>query len=654
MESVMALTPKQKDDLLKEVRERMKWCIDDEFENRKMAMDDLEFIALDGAQWPEAIRQERESDGRPCITVNKMPTFIDQVVGDQRQNRPSIKVFPVDNKGDKRTAKILDGWIKNVFHTSVADPIIDHAFEHAVACGYGAWRVVTEYNSDDSFEQDAKLKKIDNALAVYWGPHSNYDCSDADYCFIVSDIPRSEYEDKYKETGMPFAQADSRYIEGWCTDKTIRVAEYYVKKPVKKTIYQLTDGRTVDTLEEGDESAKQRSVDGYKVMWYLVTGDDVKDEKEWAGKKYIPVIPVWGKELNVGGKRIIRGLVRNAKDPARMYNYWASCDTELVALAPKVPFLVTPKQVQGHEQQWKNSSRKNYPYLLVNSDPKAPGWPQRQAPPQASTAMSEKIAMSDQEIRDTMGLQKASLGMQSNERSGKAIMERQKAGDTGTFAFADNLVRSLEHTGRVLVDVSSTILDTERIIRLGTDSGKFKPEAINVPDGDKVLNDLTVGKYDVVCKVGPSFATQRSEARQSMSEFIQYFPPAAPLIGDIFADMMDWPRAEEVAERLGTVLPPEIRALKAKREAEESGEPDLPPSDSPEMQPPPPDPVQEMKIAEMQGQLKIIQIKIQQEEAKLGGLILENKIKAGQADADMIDRERERSAEKEKPDASEK
>ena len=474
-------------------------------------------------------------------------------------------------------------------------------------------RVITEYSTDDSFEQDVYIKKIDNALAVYWGRHSEYDCSDAMYCFIISDISREEYKDKYGEDAMPFNYADSQYIEGWCTQNTVRIAEYFVKEPENKQIYQLQDGRTVDKLEEGDVSVKKRTVKSFKIKWYLLSGNKVLDDKTWPGKKYIPVIPVWGKELNVGGRRVIRSLIRNAKDPQRMYNFWQSSDTELVALAPKTPYLATAKQIAGHEHQWKEAHRKNFPYLLVNADPSAPSWPHREAAPQASSAMTEKIQMADQEIRDTTGLQKASLGMQSNERSGVAIRERQRQGDIGTFAFIDNLARSITYMGKVLVDIAPAVLDTERIIRLGLEDGQQQFEAVNVVTFDgKVLNDLSLGTYDVVVTVGPSFSTQRTEARQSMSEFIQYFPQAAPLIGDLYAKSMDWKGADEFAERLAFMLPPEVKQARAAKEAALKNQPPPQPP-----QPPPPDPLMIAQLEQKKFELQKMQIEVQQEKIKL-------------------------------------
>jgi hypothetical protein len=619
-------SPSEKDKkILKEAHDRLRKAIDEDNENRQAAKEDLEFIAVEGKQWPEAIRVERESEGRPCITVNKMPVYIDQVVGDQRMNRPSIKVIPVDSKADSKVATILGGWIKHTQQISKSDIAIDHGFEHAVACGYGAWRVITKYTSDSAFEQEAYIEKIDNALSVFWGKHSEYDCSDALYCFIITDMDKEEYKEKYKVDSMPFNAASDQYVEGWATKDTVRVAEYFVKESFEKTIYLLEDNKAVDKLEEGQVPIRTRKVQSYKVVWYLLSGDRILDSREWLGKKYIPVIPVWGKEINVAGKRYIRGLIRNAKDSQRMYNYWNSLDTEIIALQPKVPYLLTAAQVKGHETHWKQAHKKNYSYLLVNADKDAPGWPHREAPPQASSALVEKLRETDQEMRDTVGLQRASLGMQSNERSGVAIQERKKEGDVGTFAFIDNLSRSLEHTGRVLVDIAPALLDTERIIRLGLVNGEYEFTQINVESSEgNVLNDLSVGTYDVVVTVGPSFTTQRTEANQSMREFIQYYPNAAPLIGDLYAKSMDWPGAEEVSQRLEFLLPPEIKAKKAADAAAKAGETAPPPAEPPV---PPPNPAEEVNLEQEKVSLEKLKIQTAQEQEKLKGMQLDNVIK---------------------------
>ncbi|QGH73388.1 MAG: P22-like portal protein [Podoviridae sp. cty5g4] len=612
--------------ILKEARDRLRIAQSDDYTNRDEAFEDLEFAFVPGKQWPDSVKLDRA--GRPCIEVNKMPTYIDQVVGDQRQNRPSIKVIPVDSNADPKTAKILGGWIKHVLQVSQADIAIDHSFEHAVSCGYGAFRVITKFN-EGSFDQEAYIEKIDNALAIWWGKHSKYDCSDADYCFVVSDINREEFKQKYNTDPMPFSEADSRYIEGWCTEETVRVCEYFVKEPTKKSIHIITTmtGETIVVddqyiLKEGDSVVRSRSIESYKIKWYLLSGDKILDEKEWLGKKYIPIIPVWGKEINIGGRRMVRSLIRYAKDAQRMYNYWSAVYTETIALSPKAPYLVTPTMISEHESAWKTAGTKNHPYLLFNPDNKAPTlMPRREMPPQASSGMAEMLNMTGQDIHDTMGLQKASLGIPSNERSGAAIRERKQEGDVGTFAFIDNLTRSIAHLGRVLIDIAPALLDTERMIRIGLDNGDSDFVGVNINTLQGRIHDIGMGLYDIVVATGPSYTTQRNETKETLADIMQYFPESGRFLAPIMIDNMDFPGAKQASNLLRNLWPPEVKAKIEAEEAAKNGEQLEPVQNAPV------DPMLEIQVQESMLKSQKLQVEIEQESAKLEGIRLENVLK---------------------------
>lgn len=616
--------------ILKEARERLRIAQEEDYQNRQEAFEDLEFAFVPGKQWPTEVKLDRI--GRPCIEVNKMPTYIDQVVGDQRQNRPSIKVIPVDSNADPKTANILGGWIKHVLQISQADIAVDHAFEHAVSCGYGAFRVTTKYNDGFSFNQEAYVEKIDNALAVWWGKHSKYDCSDAQYCFVVSDVDREEYKLKYKEEPMSFSSVDSNYIEGWCTEKTVRVCEYFVKEPVRDYIHivAMANGETITVdntydLQEGDQVVNTREVESYKVKWYLLSGNKILDERDWLGKKYIPIIPVWGKEINVGGRRMVRSLIRYSKDAQRMYNYWNAVYTETIALAPKAPYLVTVAQISNHEPMWNTAGNKNHPYLLYNPDSKAPTLlPKRELPPQASSGMAEMLNMAGQDIHDTMGLQKASLGIPSNERSGAAIRERKQEGDIGTFAFIDNSTRSWNYLARVLIDIAPALIDTERIIRLGLDDGGSDFANVNIQTLEGRINDIGMGSYDVVVTTGPSYTTQRSEARESLGDIMQYSPETGIYLAPEMVENMDFPGAKKAAKLLRNLWPPDVRMKYEAEEAAKNGEQVEPIQPPPQ---PPPDPMVEIQAQEGMLKAQKLQVEIEQEKVKLEGIQLDNVLK---------------------------
>lgn len=548
------------DDLIKEARKRFEYAAGAEQDNRASALEDLRFC--NGEQWPENIKNQRAEEGRPCLTINRLPQFVKHVINSQRQNRPAIKVKPVDDKSDPALAKVYEGLIRNIEQQSKADMAYDTALEFGVKGGFGYFRIITEYSSDDVFEQDIRIKRIANPFTVYLDPdHQDPDASDMGWCFVTEMMDKDVFESRYPDADTSEFDSGLGDDKAWFTEDKVRVAEYWRKVPTKKLIGLLPDGTVteVDKLPVDIQPIKTREVSCDKIEWYLITGKEVLETREWAGK-YIPIIPVFGDETNIEGKKIYSGLVRWAKDPQRMYNYWRTQATELVALAPKAPFLATPEQIEGFEDIWKTANTKTHAYLPYNNT----GAPLPQRQPFANSpigAVNEALAASD-DIKATTGIHNPSLGMESNETSGKAIIARQRQGDNATFNYIDNLSRAINHAGRILVDLIPKIYDTPRIVRLMNDDREEIIEINKVvagPDGSEVrVNDLSVGKYDVVVSVGPAYATRRQEAAESMLQFIQASPNAAPLIADIIAKNMDWPGAEEIAERLQKALPPHI------------------------------------------------------------------------------------------------
>jgi hypothetical protein len=287
---------------------------------------------------------------------------------------------------------------------------------------------------------------------------------------------------------------------------------------------------------------------------------------------------VIGNEWEVEGQVYISGLVRNAKDAQRMYNYWVSQEAEMLALAPKAPFIGYGGQFEGYEQQWKTANTTNWPYLEVNPDVTdglggSLPLPQRAQPPMASSGLLQAKAGAGEDIKATTGQYDASLGMSGNERSGKAILAREKQGDVGTYHYVDNLARAIRHITRQLVDMIPKIYDTQRIARIigvdGTvDMVKINPEQpqpvneIRDQEGaliEKIYNP-TVGTYDVMVTTGPGYMTKRQEALDAMSQILQTNPQLWSVAGDLFIKNMDWPGAQEMADRFKKILDPKVLA----------------------------------------------------------------------------------------------
>jgi hypothetical protein len=560
-------------DKLKEHREAFEVAYDAESENRNIARDDLEFRL--GKQWPDAIRQQREREGRPVLTINKLPAFIRQVVNDSRQNRPQIKVKPVDDRADKQTANVYEGLIRNIERTSKADVAYDTAVDFACSMGWGYIRVSIDYEYDDTFDKCLKIERVSNPFAVYGDPFGkSMDGSDWNRCWVTDLMTLEEFRKKYKGAEESDWSVDgySGLNAPWREDNEIMVCEAWHREETKREILMLSNGQTVGKKEyeagsdlfqmAGIVPVNSRMARAYQITQTIMTGAEILEENEWHGQ-YLPIIPVYGEEINIEGKRHFRSLIHNAVDAQRMFNYWRTTATELVALAPRVPFIGEEGSFDA-DPNWLTANTQSHAFLQYA---RGSQMPQRQPLDGggAAGAMSEALAASD-DMKSIMGMYDASLGQRSNETSGKAIMARQREGDISTFHFIDNLARSIRHVGCVLIDLIPKVYSGERVIRiLGADDteqvakiGK-KDENGPMPDGAERIYDLSVGRYDVAVDTGPSFTTRREESAQQMVEMIRAYPDAAPIIGDILVKALDWPQAEEIAERLKAMLPPQIQ-----------------------------------------------------------------------------------------------
>ncbi len=552
------------DKILEEAKKRFRTAKEAERINIQNAKEDFRFF--NGQQWPEPLRRDRENEHRPCLVINKLPERIDIVVGAMKQNRPDIKIRPVDSDADPYTAEVFTGLIKNIEDASDAKVAYDNAFEQALIAGWGYWRIVTCYSDDDTFKQDIRIQPIFNPFSVYWDPNCKDQVykTDAKYVLVTHKLSKDVFKRRYPKVEISDFDLDNDDV-GWIDKDNIVVVEYFKKEPIVKRLFLMPDGSVVDKIIPGyPEPIRERIVKSYKIVRYLLTGTHViEGPSEWPSK-YFPIIPCWGKETIVDGRRVLRGMVRFAKDAQRMYNYWRSMATEVVALAPKMPWVGTAKQFEGYESIWDSAHLRSLTRLMYNPDPKAPGPPQRVQPPTIPTGLANEAAMTSDEIKSTTGIYDASLGARSNETSGTAILARQKQGDLNTFSFVDNLARALRLTGKVLVDLIPKIYSDAKVVRiLGPDNSQ-KFVKLNTPYVDKNENgnpvlkfhDLTVGKYDVVVDTGPSYMTMRQEAANTMLEVLRYAPQLSSVLIDLIAESLDWPNKDAFIARMRKILPP--------------------------------------------------------------------------------------------------
>jgi len=590
----MAKTPDPTADekLVEECHDEFKRCEDRESDARTKWRADLRFANGDpdnGYQWDEKMRSRREADNRPCLTINKVKQHNRQITNDARQNKPSVRVYPVDDGADRETADIFNGIIRHIEANSNADTAYDTAAEFAVDAGLGYWRVTTDYAADDSFDQEIYIKAVANPLNVYLGRHVEADGSDARCGFIFEDMPKKEFERKYPDADT--SGWSDNAVTDWIGEDTVRVAEYFKIVEDEDTLCAGPDGQTFKLSEvtdremlkaiKADESIKKRKVSVRKCKWYLVAGDQIIDRKDWAGK-YIPIVRVIGEEVEIDGKVDRKGHTRAMKDAQRMYNFWTTAAVEFVALQGKQPYIAGSEAIAGHEEEWANLNTSNKPYIPYNSVDEAGNQiprPERQQPPVMAPAYMTGMQVASEEMKMASGQYDASMGAKSNETSGRAIMARQREGDNATFHFIDNVARAIRYTGKILVDLIPKIYDTERVVRILGEDGKEdkaqinpnQPQAMSEQQDEKgeiqKIYNPSVGRYDVIVAVGPSYSTKRQEAFQALTEMTSRNPQLMAVAGDLIMKAADFPMAEQLAERLEKTLAPELRDEKEGQEA---------------------------------------------------------------------------------------
>jgi hypothetical protein len=575
-------------DVLTTMRQRLDHVISVDADNRDSYVKCTK-ISTSNNQWDEEVKKRRGSN-RPALTFNLLNPIVKNIVGDYRQNKLAIKVIPSGGPSTEEIADIWAGIIRNIEVESNAGLAYTNALECAARGGFGYFRILTEYEADDAFNQKLIIQPIANPLTVYYDPSARLITrEDAQYCLVTEMIGREEFKSQYPEAeaeGWDIVDMDSDNDAEWANEDDIRLCEYFTKQLVPARLVAFDNGSTVQ-IENDEEVAslesigwkpiKERKANRINIKWRKCNGSHILEER-MLKTKYIPIVPVLGEEVNIEGKSCLRGAVYYSVDAQHNYNYERSAAVERSALSAKAPWMVTQKMIELYRDQWDNANTMPQPYLLYRPDQEMPQGPQRIEPPSPSMADSNNAQAAAQDVQRTSGVFDAQLGEKSNVISGVGLSEQQSQGATSTFLFVDNLRTSIEYAGRIIIDWGPSIYDRERVVRTIGLEGDSSMQTINQQQPNlmmgvtEVLNDITVGKYDVVVETGPSFASRRREAVDGMMKFVQALPQQGALIADLIAKNSDWPGADECAERLKNALPLSITTDKDSPEGQQAAQ----------------------------------------------------------------------------------
>lgn len=633
------------DQILAEARDRINYGWTYWQDNYDASELDREFLA--GNQWPEDIAGEREENNRPMLTINKLTQFVSRVANDMLQNPTQIKVHPttanaaeestklksLTGNADYSVAEVYNALIADIEYNSNAEAHYARSTEHMVGGGLAWLRAYTAYCSDSGFDVDLRIASPRNPTSAMIDPDAcEPDWSDAVWGVTFEQIPRAEFDKRWPDADVGDL---SQFMEDnkfdWGRDGYVTICEYMTLEPQKYWIFKMSngevwDGRDLGSLPKRVESGwfidnpdnlsvtKARQVMGHKCVWRKITANTILEGGEKGVRmpfSTVPLVPMFGREVAVRGRRNFESLIRHALDSQREFNYWRTAMAEMVALQPKQPYVGTAFNFENREADWASANTKNHAYLTYNPDPENGGAPPIRQPLSQSAAAEMQNAMAaDESMKAAMGMYDASLGNVSREESGRAILARERQSDIGTYHFTASRNRAVARLGKLLVEGIQKIYTDDRVVRLRFEDNSEDFVRINyslteINGKELMFNDITQAKFDVRVSAGPSYNTLRVEAVNSLIEFIQAVPSAGAAAQDIIARNMDFPGAEELAERLKRAVPPQL----------------LDEEDAEEIQPPPPDPNLELQMA-------IEQAKNQGKELDIAEQELQNQAKA--------------------------
>lgn len=540
-------------------------------------------------QWEDAMLVNRDADGAPSMTINMTLIHCLLIQNEIKKNPPAITVRPTGMGATAKSAEIYGGLIREISRASDASNIYIKASESLVQGGVGYWRVLTEYEDEESFNQVIRIRSVRNAMGVAMDPDAKEPSgADANWAMIFEDVKNELLEDEYKadKDQVGTGNAISGEPNSWVTVDHTRVAEWYEREKFQDQLLEFySDDRPVTQflsqipgeMREAllkDTRTQKRPVTRSKICWYKIIGDKIVDYREVPGKKYIPVVRVVGQETIIAGVLDRKGMVRNLKDPQRNMNFWVSAGAMQVALQTIVPWIGGAEAFEGHPE-WKDANRKRYSYLPYNlgDDPANPiPMPQRAQPPVMASAYVSGIQISSQQFKDISGQHENTQGQEDNAESGRAILARKASGDTATYHFPDALAAGVAHTGRIILDMAPEVYDTERLTRItnkdrSQSEVKIDPAAkqahqeVDKPDEEntkEVIFNPKLGRYEVEAEAGPDYATQRQWAVEAMSQVVGQNKDLWAVVGDLLVENMDFPGAEEMAERIRRTINPSI------------------------------------------------------------------------------------------------
>jgi hypothetical protein len=538
-----------------------------EHDLREQAREADSFVLDKDGQWQDSVVQAMGN--RPRFTLDKVSGLLEDMMAEVEGMDFGIRVRPAGGGASKDTAEVFAGIIRHIEDQSNASNIYRNSIRRIMRRGVTFIRLKTDWADSDSFEQDIRIKDISNSIDRCWlGFHEEADGSDAAEGWVVHALTPDEFEERYGRKCQSIGIDDdnaSQYRE--YKPELALYLEYLYKKPYKKTVAQLSDGRTIEVTKEtqsildelsvnGVTVQRQKTVNSFKVYSRFLDASDWLDKEMETVWCSIPIIPVYGSFEISENKLIYAGVVRRLMDPQRIYNYSKSREIEEGALAPRKKLVMSFNQAKNPvtQRQLQNMNTSADPVLFVTPDQEAPP-PFETSGPQINPNLANTAQGANADMVEISGVYSAQQGQNPRYQSGDAIELMIGKGDAKTTRWLNCMAIAMRRIAMMLIKAIPKVYDTQRQLRIMNLDGTEQEVTINEEVFDQqtgrmvVLNDMSQGKYDVTVSLDKAYKTQRQEAADRLAQMAAIDPSLITEAADLLYGALDVPGADEIRER---------------------------------------------------------------------------------------------------------
>lgn len=573
-------------DIWEEARDRLQVCTDLESSDRNRAKTEILFREGEG-HW-DSNYVTSASQEAPELVINLTDALCMRVENNLREQELSGKAHPVGDGGDVDVAEIINGIGRHVEVRSEAEVAYDQADKSAITHGWGYFRLIAEWEHPRSMRKDLRILPIRNVFTVYMDPSAIMPAGqDQNWCLISVKMKRTEYKRRFPSaSNASWSDIDRNSGVGeWEDKEDIRLAEYFRIREKAEKLYGIRniasgEERTFyasempPTLAQGWQIEGERDSMRRAVEWFRLNGLKVVEREQLPGT-WIPVFRVEGNAVDVDGKVTRRGMVRSMMDPQRMVDYGEVAKIRRLGLTPQSPWVAAAGQTEKHPE-WTDSNRSAFPVLIYDpvtittaqgEIPLPP--PQRQPPAGIEQGFSEFVQGMRTNLLAVAGMPNDPGADKNQVVSGVALDRRQTLSDQSHLQYAKGRKSAVTQCWRVMLEwIPHYFNDPGRVQRIiGEDS---VPELVTLNQQDpkdplqKVMNDLTVGRYDVVMGTGPSFETKRMEGAENLLEMLKIEALAeiiAKTAPDLVFRSIDHPYMQQLADRLLAQTPDGLKKI---------------------------------------------------------------------------------------------